>query len=189
DHAIETMALAGSTGRGSTPAEDAEKATALLASEKDIHEHRLVVNAITNHLAQTACEISQPADPVILRLMNIQHLLTPISGMLNDESVGILHLARLLHPTPAMGGVPVERALSFLRRAEPVPRGWYAAPIGWIDANSNGTFAVAIRSAVTQHNRAWSDARAGIVESCKPDHEWAQTALKFRPMIGTFSIE
>ena len=87
-----------------------------------------------------------------------------------------------------MGGAPADRALAFLRRHEPVPRGWYAAPIGWLDRQQDGVFAVAIRSAVTQHARAWLYAGAGIVAESQPAQEWAETALKFRPMLGALGM-
>jgi len=182
--AVTTMALAGSAARGQTPDEDEALAVALLASAKDRHEHQLVVDAVRAHLAEAAGELTAPAAPVVLRLRNIQHLLTPIAGRLRRPGEGALRLARRLHPTPAMGGVPPERALAFLRDAEPTPRGWYAAPIGWIDGALDGVFAVGIRSAVTQHDRAWLYAGAGIVAGSSPEREWAETALKFRPMLG-----
>ncbi len=181
---VTTMALAGSAARGQTPAEDDALAAALLAAAKDRHEHELVVAAVRAHLAEAAGELTAPAAPVVLRLRNIQHLLTPIAGRLRRPGEGALRLARRLHPTPAMGGVPPERALAFLREAEPVPRGWYAAPIGWIDGALDGVFAVGIRSAVTQHDRAWLYAGAGIVAGSSPDREWDETALKFRPMLS-----
>ena len=182
--AVSTMALAGSAPRGQTNDEDQALAAALLASVKDRHEHQLVVAAVRAHLAEAADELTAPAAPVVLRLRNIQHLLTPIAGRLRPPTESALRLARRLHPTPAMGGVPPERALAFLRDAEPVPRGWYAAPIGWIDGALDGVFAVGIRSAVTQHDRAWLYAGAGIVAGSSPEREWAETALKFRPMLG-----
>ena len=181
---VTTMALAGSAARGQTPAEDESLAAALLASAKDRHEHELVVAAVRAHLTEAADDLTVPAAPVVLRLRNIQHLLTPITGRLWRPGEGALRLARRLHPTPAMGGVPPERALVFLRDAEPVPRGWYAAPIGWVDGALDGVFAVGIRSAVTQHDRAWLYAGAGIVAGSSPEREWEETALKFRPMLG-----
>ena len=181
--AVTTMALAGSAARGATPDEDESLAAQLLASAKDRHEHQLVVDAIRAHLANAAGDLDVPAAPRVLKLRNIQHLLTPIAGHLRRPE-GVLRLARRLHPTPAMGGVPPERALAWLRDAEPVPRGWYAAPIGWLDAALDGVFAVGIRSAVTQHDRAWLYAGAGIVAGSSPEREWAETALKFRPMLG-----
>lgn len=188
DH-IETMALAGSAARGRSATEDEALADQLLHSAKDRHEHQLVVAAIRRQLAEPADELTVPAEPMVLRLRNIQHLLTPITGRLHSPATGILPLVRLLHPTPAMGGVPVVEALAFLRRAEPAPRGWYAAPIGWLDSRGDGVFAVAIRSAVTQHERAWLYAGAGIVADSVAEREWTETQLKFRPMLGALGVE
>ncbi len=181
---VATMALAGSAARGATPDEDAALADSLLASAKDRHEHQLVVDAVRAHLADATGDLDVPAAPILLKLCNIQHLLSPITGQLRRPADGILPLVRRLHPTPAMGGVPPERALAFLRDAEPVPRGWYAAPIGWLDSELDGVFAVGIRSAITQRDRAWLYAGAGIVAGSLPEREWAETALKFRPMLG-----
>lgn len=186
---VTTMALAGSIARGSNPGEDIALADELLHSLKNRHEHQLVVQAIVNSLDGIVEDLSVADEPVVLALRNIQHLLTPIGGRVDDHQVSLLDLVRRLHPTPAMGGVPTADAMAFLRRNEPVPRGWYAAPIGWLDAQGNGLFVVAIRSAVIQHNRAWLYAGAGIVGDSQPEHEWAETALKFRPMLGAFGIE
>lgn len=186
---LETMALAGSIGRGRTPEEDDMLAGELLMSTKDRHEHQLVVDAIRAHLAPATDVLTIPSAPAVLRLRNIQHLLTPVTGRLRQADEGLLPLVRRLHPTPAMGGVPPERALAFLRRTEPVPRGWYAAPIGWMDSEMDGVFAVGIRSAVTQHDRAWLYAGAGIVAESTPEREWAETALKFRPMLGALGVK
>lgn len=186
---VETMALAGSIARGRSLAHDEALAAELLASDKDRHEHQLVIDAVREHLAGLTIDLSVAPAPTVLRLRNIQHLLTPIHGRLTRPDAGVIPLVRCLHPTPALGGVPSDRALSFLRHAEPVPRGWYAAPVGWLDSALDGVFAVAIRSAVTQHDRAWLYAGAGIVGESIPEREWAETALKFRPMLGALGAE
>ena len=95
----------------------------------------------------------------------------------------LLPLVDLLHPTPALGGFPREEAMDFIRDWEPVRRGWYASPVGWIDPTLDGAFAVAIRSAVVDRRRAWLHAGAGIVASSIPDREWEETGWKFRPML------
>lgn len=186
---VQTMALAGSAARGQSPDQDEDNAQKLISSAKNRYEHQLVVDTIRQQLDEQVADMIVPQQPVMLRLRNIQHLLTPIEGRLRNTDTGVLKLVRQLHPTPAMGGVPADRALAFLRRAEPVPRGWYAAPIGWLDAHGDGVFAVAIRSAVSQYARAWLYAGAGIVGDSRPDREWAETALKFRPMLGALGIK
>lgn len=185
---IEAMALAGSAPRGSATVADDELGRALLASAKDLQEHQYVVDAVRSQLADFTDRLTVSERPSLLLLPNIQHLLTTITGRLREnEPASVLDLVCALHPTPAMGGVPVDRATAFLHAEEPVPRGWYAAPVGWFDEAMDGVFAVAIRSGVTQLDRAWLYAGAGIVADSQPEREWAETALKFRPMLTAFN--
>jgi menaquinone-specific isochorismate synthase len=100
----------------------------------------------------------------------------------------VLSVLERLHPTPALGGEPREAALRFIRDVEPVPRGWYAAPVGWIDPRLDGEFGVAIRSAVAEERRVWLYAGAGIVGSSLPQKEWDETTLKFRPMLEALGL-
>ncbi|MBX3012202.1 MAG: isochorismate synthase [Caldilineaceae bacterium] len=182
-----TMGLAGSIQRGATPAEDERLGQALLASSKDRHEHALVVAAVRQRLEPLVDELMIPDRPMLYQLSNIQHLYTPIQGTLGQEA-GVLSLVEILHPTPALGGSPREGALAFISAAETVPRGWYAAPVGWIDHNLDGTFGVAIRSAVAQRQRAWLYAGAGIVAESEPQKEWEETGWKFRPIQEALGI-
>ena len=177
---LETMALAGSIARGTTPHEDAQLADRLLHSPKDREEHRLVVHAIQEALAPITASLTIPPEPRIRRLTHIQHLETPIRGLLHQGSV--LTVVERLHPTPALGGYPREAALRFITEHEPVPRGWYAAPIGWVTFQGDGAFAAVIRSAVVHQHQAWLYAGAGIMPSSDPQREWDEINLKFRAM-------
>ncbi len=178
---LRTMALAGSIGRGENAEEDQTLGAALMGSAKDRYEHQIVVEKMRARLAPfTAALESSPRQ--LLKLSNIQHLHTGIHGALESD-LGILPLVEALHPTPALGGDPREDALPLIRELEPIPRGWYGAPVGWIDARLDGEFAVAIRSAVAQENRAWIYAGSGIVAESQPKSEWEESALKFRPML------
>jgi len=182
-----TMGLAGSIQRGATAIDDERLADALLHSAKDRHEHALVIAALRHRLSPLVDELMIPDAPVVYRLSNIQHLYTPIHGVLRAAN-GVLPLVETLHPTPALGGTPRELALAFISAAELVPRGWYAAPVGWIDCNLDGAFGVAIRSAVAQRQRAWLYAGAGIVDDSEPQKEWEETGWKFRPMQEALGI-
>ncbi len=179
---LETMALAGSIQRGSTAQEDAYLASALLASAKDRHEHRLVVDALRRRLQPLTSQLHIPDEPTVLTLSNIQHLYTPVSGALKRQD-GVLPQVEALHPTPALGGSPRDLALAFIQAHEPTLRGWYAAPVGWIDSSLEGAFAGAIRSAVVQKQRAWAYAGAGIVAGSIPQKEWEETEWKFQPIM------
>ncbi|MEM7112327.1 MAG: isochorismate synthase [Chloroflexota bacterium] len=183
-----TMGLAGSIARGKTKAEDETLANEMLNSAKDRHEHEIVVDSIRRRLEPFTDSLAIPTTPSVMALSNIQHLFTPIQAQLS-QPMGILPLVENLHPTPALGGSPRELAMQFISEAEPITRGWYGAPMGWIDHNLNGAFIVGIRSAVAQNKRVWLYAGAGIVDDSIPQKEWDETALKFRPMLEALRLE
>lgn len=185
---LTTMAMAGSIRRSADPIEDAALGQALLNSAKDRHEHDLVVMSLLERLAPLTAQLEISPQPGVYKIANIQHLLTPVRGRLLEAS-GVLPVAAALHPTPALGGKPRALAMAFIQQVEPVPRGWYAAPVGWIDVHMDGAFAVAIRSAIAQERRVWLYAGAGIVADSEPDKEWEETALKFRPMLEALGVE
>ena len=178
---VETDALAGTTGRGETPEEDEWLARELLDDDKNVHEHDLVADTVREQLEPFAASIAA-GERRVRRLATVQHLHTPITAELRDDR-HVLDLVEALHPTPAVGGLPPDRALETIRETEPFDRGWYAAPVGWIDAAGNGAFAVAIRSAVATPRRATLFAGVGLVADSDPDREWDEIQLKYRPIL------
>ena len=134
-----TVALAGTVGRGRDPAEDDALAAELLASEKNREEHAVVVDMLRATLAPLAETFAIESTPHVVRLATVQHLATEVSGRLHADG-GILGLVGRLHPTPAVGGWPREAALAYIDEEEGVDRGWYAGPVGWLDARGNGEF-------------------------------------------------
>ena len=101
----------------------------------------------------------------------------------------VLDLVSELHPTPAVGGVPTLSAVPWISATEPVPRGWYAGPIGWIDAAGDGELAVALRSGLLRGASAWLWAGAGIVRDSDPDAELAETHLKLGALLDALGVE
>ncbi|MDZ8110085.1 MAG: isochorismate synthase [Nostoc sp. DedQUE12a] len=176
-----TDALAGSAPRGKTPAEDAAKANRLLNSEKERHEHSLVLNFITQRLCQLGL-LPQILAPRLRQLSNIQHLWTPISAVV-PANIHPLKIVAQLHPTPAVAGAARDVACAEIRRYESFERGLYAAPLGWIDANGNCEFIVGIRSALIDGDRARLYAGAGIVAGSDPDKEFAEVQLKLQALL------
>lgn len=184
---LHTAALAGSRCRGKTPAEDEALAAELMETPKERHEHAVVVDALREILTPIARSLDIPAEPTLYRLSNIQHLYTPIHAQL-DAGYHALDVIERLHPTPALGGYPRAEAIEAIKRLETVERGWYASPVGWIDPNGDGTFAVAIRSAVSAGEQARLYAGAGIVSDSDPDREWEETGLKFKPLLEALGV-
>ena len=182
---IVTESLAGSISRDADEKRDADLATQLSSSEKDLLEHRFVVDAITERLKKFTVQLYAPDEPRILRYPNVQHLYTPITGQMKD-GVNPLELISNLHPTPAVGGLPRESALNLIRRLESFERGWYAGPVGWLDRSGNGEFSVAIRSALLEDNNAEIYAGCGVVADSDPQAEWEETELKLIPLLTAF---
>jgi menaquinone-specific isochorismate synthase len=182
DGRMHTAALAGSAPRGESASEDAALAQALQHSEKDLREHRLVLDAIVSRLADLNLQLEHAAQPRLLGLANVHHLHTPISASL-PAGIHILDLVARLHPTPAVGGTPQLPALAALQRLESFPRGLYAGPQGWVDHRGGGEIFVGIRSALIDGRTATAYAGAGIVAGSEPDKELAETELKFLALI------
>jgi isochorismate synthase len=185
---VATMALAGSAPRGATPTEDAAIGAALLASAKNQIEHSIVADTIRAALA-LHCSMVEIADqPHLLKLKNVQHLETLISGALLPNR-SIIDVIGELHPTPAVGGSPRAAALEVIRAGEGMDRGWYAAPVGWLDATGNGEFAVALRSALVAGDHATLFAGCGIVGDSDPASEYAESRLKLQVMLRALGDE
>jgi isochorismate synthase len=175
-----TEALAGTIARG----EDDEAAKrALFSSDKDRREHQVVVDGIAAALAPFSSGIDIPSEPGVRTLGRVHHLATPIVGRV-DRDTHVLSLVSALHPTPAVSGLPQRAASEWIRDHESFERGWYAAPVGWFDDRGDGTFAVAIRSALVEENRAWVFAGAGIVDGSEPDAEFRETQLKQKTILA-----
>ena len=178
---VRTEALAGSIERGETLEDDETLFERMAASEKYQHEHGLVAEVIRDQLEPLSKTVSV-GEQTVRRLATIQHLLTPIEATL-DADRHVLEVVEALHPTPAVGGVPLEGALETIRETEAFERGWYAAPIGWFDADGDGEFAVGIRSGIATDESVTLFAGNGIVADSDPDAEWEEVNLKFRPIL------
>ncbi|OUL18501.1 isochorismate synthase [Nostoc sp. RF31YmG] len=176
-----TDALAGSAPRGKTPAEDAANANRLINSQKEKHEHSLVIDFITQRLSQIGL-LPQVLPPRLRQLSNIQHLWTPISAIV-PVNVHPLKIVAQLHPTPAVAGAARDIACAEIRRYENFERGLYAAPLGWVDSEGNCEFIVGIRSALIDGDRARLYAGAGIVAGSDPEKEFAEVQLKLQALL------
>jgi menaquinone-specific isochorismate synthase len=178
---VESVPMAGTVRQGST--DDDRLAAALAASDKDLVEHRLVIESVAATLAPLTSQLDVPERPSVVRLATLAHLHTPIRGELVLPAPSALALAGRLHPTPAVGGSPTARALPLIRELEGFDRGRYAGPVGWVDDRGDGEWAVALRGGELDGATARLVAGAGIVEGSDPLEEWAETQTKFEPML------
>ena len=179
---VSTTCLAGSYARGASEEADRQLAEALLADPKERSEHALVLNAMTETMSASCTELEIPDAPAVLKLRNVQHLSTPLSGRMAPGQ-SILRIVERLHPTPSVGGAPREVALKFIRAREGLDRGWYAGAVGWVDHKGEGDFAVAIRAALLRGAQATLFAGCGIVADSDPEREFAESCIKLTPML------
>jgi salicylate biosynthesis isochorismate synthase len=177
-----TVALAGSTRRSSDPAVDDHLGEQLLRSDKDRREQRIVAERIVRALRPHAVWVEAAPEPEIVKVANIQHLATPVIAQL-AESHSAIELAGLLHPTPAVGGEPWPRAAATIAELEGMDRGWYAGPVGWMDATEDGEFCVALRSALLRDREAHLFAGVGVVAGSDPAAELAETEVKLGALL------
>ncbi len=187
-HTCYSTCLAGSIRRGNTMSEDEQLGQWLLQDEKNLREHRFVVDMIKEAMMEVCENVSIPFEPQLLKMRDIQHLYTPVIGE-SRHAVSLFSLVERLHPTPALGGTPRDKALETIREIEPLDRGWYAAPIGWIDTSGNGEFAVAIRSGLLQGREASIFAGCGVVGDSEPLSEYEETKVKLKPMLSALGVE
>ncbi len=177
--AVEAVALA-----GTAPARDAAgevaAARALLGCAKNAAEHRLVAAEILDALRSVCTEL-EVSERAVERVPEALHLATRFRGVLGED-LCVLEVARLLHPTSAVCGLP-RRAARALIAATESERGWYAGGIGWVDGRGNGEFSVALRCGLLEPGRATLWAGAGIVAGSQPDAEYDETADKMQAML------
>lgn len=180
--------LAGSIQRGKTEKEDHLLGQTLLNDQKNLIEHQFVVEMIKEALEESCEEVILPEKPQLMKIRDIQHLYTPVIGKCKKDA-SLLVLIERLHPTPALGGLPKQEAVEKIRQVEELDRGFYAAPLGWMDYRDNGEFAVSIRSGLIQGREASLFAGCGVVADSNPESEYLETSLKFRPMLRALGGE
>ena len=143
---------------------------------------RRIVRALRPH----AVWVEAAAEPEIVKVANIQHLATPVIAQLAEPHSAI-EIAGLLHPTPAVGGEPWPAAEPRSPTLEGMDRGWYAGPVGWMDATEDGEFCVALRSALLRDREAHLFAGVGVVAGSEPAAELAETEVKLGALLPLLS--
>ncbi|OLP01942.1 hypothetical protein BVU76_12325 [Mycolicibacterium porcinum] len=176
--------FAGSAPRSADPQIDAANAAALAASAKNRHEHQLVVDVMREALDPLCVDLQIAEEPELHGTDALWHLSTPVIGRLREKQTTAIDLALALHPTPAVGGVPTDRAAALISELEG-DRGFYAGAVGWCDSHGDGRWVVSIRCAVlsADRNMALASAGGGIVAESDPDDEVDETTTKFRTIL------
>ncbi|MDC0547546.1 isochorismate synthase [Opitutales bacterium] len=181
-NSLETEAVAGTAARGPSAGKDAHLGKTLLGRKKEVREHRLVIDSMIRRLKSCGISECKEGRTRLLRLSNLQHVRTPLQATL-PEGVHPFDAISALHPTPAMGGSPREKALPIVQELEGFSRGWYSGVAGWFDSRGRGEFMVPIRCGKIMPKSLTLFAGAGIVEGSIPANEKVETDLKLEAML------
>lgn len=179
--ALTTMALAGTTRRGASEAEDLALVAELMASTKQRKEHNLVVEHLVVQLRHRCQSFPVPNTPHHRLAARLIHLETVLNAeLLRADYLDVLGA---VHPTPAVCGLPSHTAAHYINRHEHLQRGLYAGVLGWLTPEAS-RFVVPLRGGILHSDgiRARLFAGAGIVETSEPVAELAETELKLGPM-------
>ncbi len=181
---VQLRVLAGSAPRGVDGPDDLQRASSLATSVKDLDEHRFAVENVLQTLHRHGITAVADDVPFQLKLPNLWHLATDIRAVL-PETTGSIRVIGALHPTAAVAGSPTDAAIYFINAHEELDRGRYAGPVGWVDANGDGDWAIALRCGQidTENHTITAYAGAGIVAESDATTELLETELKFQPII------
>ena len=186
DNRMDARVLAGTASRGIDAASDMQFAAELASSTKDLDEHGFAVRSVVGSLTPFTNHLTTSDGPFTLKLPNLWHLATDIAGTLTQESTS-LDLVQALHPTAAVAGTPTAEAVALISELEPFDRGRYAGPVGWIGADGDGEWAIALRCAQVFGSTITAYAGCGIVSDSVAETELNETFMKFRPVIDALS--
>jgi len=184
----EVESVAGSAPRGAKSESDVELEQLLRTSEKNHQEHLIVSDFISEILISYSNNVRIIEEKQIRKLDNIQHLITKISAELISKEK-LFYLIDSLFPTPAVCGVPKEKAMHLIRKFESHDRGLYSGLVGIMDFEGNCEMAVSIRSALFRENTVTAFAGAGLVPNSDPEEEFNETTLKLNTILSLFSNE
>ena len=180
---VTSRVLAGTIRRTDDDERDAALAGQLARSSKDLEEHEYAVRSVADSLAPYCSSTNVPEVPFVLHLPNVMHLATDVAGVVHDsDGASVLELAAALHPSAAVGGTPTKVAVELIAEIEGMARGRYAGPVGWIDADGDGEFGIALRSAEIDGHQVRLFAGCGIVADSDPEAELAEAQAKFLPV-------
>ncbi|MBL4953892.1 anthranilate synthase component I [Neobacillus sp. YIM B02564] len=176
--------IAGTRKRGKTNLEDLALEKELLADEKELAEHKMLVDLGRNDLGKV-CEfgsVKVEKYMAVEKFRHVMHLVSEVSGQLRSDQTPLAALAACL-PAGTVSGAPKVRAMEIINTLEKSKRGLYSGAIGYVSANGNIDFALAIRTMILKEGCAYIQAGAGIVHDSDPESEYEETANKLKSFL------
>jgi anthranilate synthase component 1 len=190
DGVVTVRPIAGTRPRGATPAEDRDLASDLRTDEKELAEHRMLVDLGRNDVGRVARygSVRVPDLMVVERYSHVMHLVSQVEGNLADDRTA-LDVFRAGFPAGTVSGAPKIRAMEIIDELEPVRRGPYAGTVGHFSwGGERMDTAIAIRTVLVAGGRAWVQAGAGIVADSDPRAEYEETLNKARALLRAASM-
>ncbi len=181
--------IAGTRVRGKTEAEDVALEKDLLADEKEIAEHLMLIDLGRNDVGRIAQRGSvEVTDQFFIeRYSHVMHIVSNVEGQLQSNK-SAMDVLRATFPAGTLSGAPKVRALEILQELENVKRGIYSGAVGYLSWNGNMDTAIAIRTAVIKDQQLHVQAGAGVVYDSVPDSEWTETINKARAVMRAGEI-
>ena len=185
DGTVTVRPIAGTRPRGATPEEERALAEDLLADEKELAEHRMLVDLGRNDVGRVAeyGSVHVPDLMVVERYSHVMHIVSQVEGRLRD-GLSAIDVFRACFPAGTVSGAPKVRAMEIIDELEPVRRGPYAGAVGHFNyGGSSMDTAITIRTVVAAEGVAYVQAGAGIVADSDPSKEYDETLNKARALL------
>lgn len=178
---VDTRPIAGTRHRGSTFEEDERNARELLADEKELAEHLMLIDLSRNDIGRIAKigTVETNEMMVIEKYSHVMHIVSNVRGELRDE-LGAMDAFWSCFPAGTLTGAPKVRAMEIIYELEKEKRGLYGGAVGFLDFKGNLTTAIAIRTMVVEDNTIYFQAAGGIVADSKPESEYEETMNKMK---------
>lgn len=183
---LNTESLAGTITRGDNSESDFVLEQQLMSDPKLCREHEVVTNYLLRQLKKITSDVQPDKEASIFKLDHIQHRYLKIRARLNPDCNDD-NILSALHPTPAVCGMPTDKALKCISEMEPFDRGWYAGVIG-VFSHQCAEYAVGIRSAFISGSQLWATTGVGIVEGSIAEQEWQELDSKLASLLTALHL-
>lgn len=185
DGRLTTFPVAGSRPRGATEEEDGQLERELLADEKELAEHNMLVDLGRNDIGRIARfgSVEVTEYQMVHRYSRIMHICSQVEGDICPDCDGCSAVEALL-PAGTLSGAPKIRACQIIEELEAAPRGIYGGALGYLDFTGNLDTCIAIRMAVNRGGRVTVQAGGGIVADSVPEREYEESANKAGAVIN-----
>ncbi len=181
---ITTNPIAGTNKRGQTEEEDKQNEIALITDEKELAEHRMLVDLGRNDLnmiAQTG-SVYMPKLMTVERFEHVMHIVSIVEGKIRPDITPLQMITALL-PAGTVSGAPKTRAITRIYESRKRKRGIYAGGVGYINCNHDLDFALTIRTMVVDNEYVNVEAGCGVVYDSNPQKELKETMIKAKSLL------